>query len=261
MTYPDTRNEGAGERRMWITAAVRSAGFIAIADIARQLGVSTMTVRRDLHVLEAAGQVRLVHGGATLALSELCGRVFPDDGDAAARARVAGRAAELVGPTDTIAVDAGPTAYALARALPDGFRGSVITHSMPVLHLLDERRPPPRTVALGGELLADRHAFVGPSAEAAVAQLRARTFFLSTAAVDARGTYSPSPAEASVQRRLMEIADEVVLVATHDVFTSSAPARVAPLERLTGVVTDRPLPQHVVAALRGADVVVHIVER
>jgi DeoR/GlpR family transcriptional regulator of sugar metabolism len=53
----------------------------------------------------------------------------------------------------------------------------------------------------------------------------------------------------------------VVLVATHEVFTSSAPARVAPLERLTGVVTDRPLPQPVVAALRRADVVVHIVER
>ena len=127
------------------------------------------------------------------------------------------------GPADTIALDAGPTAFALARALPADFRGSVITHSMPVLQLFDERPTAATAVALGGELLADRHAFVGPSTEAALEQLRARTFFLSPAAVDALGVYARTPAEASVQRRMIEIADRVVLVATHEVNTS-APA-------------------------------------
>jgi DeoR/GlpR family transcriptional regulator of sugar metabolism len=256
MTDPETRS--AAERRTRIISALRSAGFIVITDIARTLGVSTMTVRRDLRALESTGQVRLVHGGATLAGSAAGCRVFPDDGNAAGRARVAARAVSLVGRSDTIAVDAGPTAYALARALPDDFAGSVITHSMPVLHLLDERTSPPRTVAPGGELLADRHAFVGPSTEAALSQLRARTFFLSPAAVDVRGTYSRSPAEAGVQRRLVEIADEVVLVVTSDVFTTSAPVRIVPLERLTGLVTDRPPPRHVLSALHQADVTVHV---
>lgn len=260
MTDPDTRNESAGERRAWITAALQSAGFIAISDLAQQLGVSSMTVRRDLHALQAAGRVRLVYGGAVLAPAEPGSHPYPDDGNTAGRVRVAGCAAQFVGTTDTIAVDAGPTAYALAAALPDNFRGAVITHSIPVLHLLDELPAPPRTVALGGELLAERHAFVGPTTETALAQLRARTFFLSTAAVDAWGAYSRSPAEASVQRRLTEIADEVILLATHEVFESSAPARVAPLDRLTGVVTDRPLPHAVAVALRQAHVEVHVVE-
>ena len=52
-------------------------------------------------------------------------------------------------------------------------------------------------MALGGELLADRHAFVGPTTEAAVGELRARTFFFSPTAMDARGTYAQSPAEAA----------------------------------------------------------------
>ena len=137
----------------------------------------------------------------------------------------------MVGTEDTIAVDAGPTAHALTMALPDDFNGSVITHSLPVLQLLDEQTTKVRTVALGGELLADRHAFVGPTTEAAVGGLRARTFFFSPAAMDARGTYAQSPAEASVQRRLIGIADEVVLVATHDVLAGSSPACVAALER------------------------------
>jgi DeoR/GlpR family transcriptional regulator of sugar metabolism len=259
MTDPDIRNEGAPERRAWITSTLRSAGFLAITDIARELGVSTMTVRRDLHALEAADGVRLVHGGATLSPSELHGRAFADDGNSVARQRVARRAVDLVGSSDTIVVDAGPTAYALAMALPDHFGGFVITHSLPVLHLLDERTIAARMVALGGELLADRHAFVGPTTEAAVGELRARTFFFSPAAVDARGTYARSPREAGVQRRLIAIADQVVLVATHEVFTDSAPACVTALDRVTTLITDRPLPAAVAASLGRARVATAIV--
>ena len=259
MTDPDVRNEGgAHERRAWITARLRSAGFLAITDIARELAVSPMTARRDLHALQVAGEVRLVHGGAVPSPADLHHRAFPDDGYTAARERVARRGAAMVGAADTIAMDAGPTAYALAMALPDDFHGSIITHSLPVLQLLDERTTKARTVALGGELLADRHAFVGPTTEAAVRELRARTFFFSPAALDARGTYAPSPAEASVQRRLIAIADEVVLVATHDVLIGSSPACVAALTDLTSLVTDRPVPRPLASALHRADVAVHV---
>jgi DeoR/GlpR family transcriptional regulator of sugar metabolism len=258
MTDPYIQNEGAPERRTWITTKLRTAGFLAITDIARELRVSTMTARRDLHALQVAGEVRLVHGGAILSPADLHHRAFPDDGNTAARERVARRAAAMIRTADTIAVDAGPTAHALAMALPDHFRGSVITHSLPVLQLLDEQTTKARTVALGGELLPDRHAFVGPTTEAAVGELRARTFFFSPAAMDARGTYARSPAEASLQRRLIAIADEVVLVATHDVLTGSAPACVAALTELTSLITDRPVPRPVAAALHRADVVIHV---
>lgn len=260
VTDPGSRDEGGAQRRMWIVSTLRSAGFLAIVDIAKEQGVSSMTIRRDLHAMESDGQIRLVHGGATLSSTERNSEAF-HDGNEAGRARIAALAALLVAVSDTIVLDAGPTPHALARALPQTFRGTVITHSMPVLHTLAERAIGPRTVALGGELQADRHAFVGPITEAAVAELRARTFFLSIVAADARGTYSCSPAEASVQRRLIGIADEVVLVATSDVFSGSAPACVAPLERLSTLVTDRPPPHHIAAALRRAGVVTHIADR
>ncbi len=219
-----------------------------------------MTTRRDLHALESSGQIRLVHGGATLPIAELHPETIEPDNNAAAHARIAALAVSLIAGTDTIVLDAGPTPTALARALPGTFHGSVITHSLSVLRLLDERPSKLRTVALGGELQSDRHAFVGPSTEAAAAELRARMFFLSVAAADARGTYSCSPAEASVQRRLVEIADEVVLVVTYDVFSGSAPACVVPLQRLCALVTDRPPPPDIAAAMQGAGVVTHIAD-
>jgi DeoR family transcriptional regulator of aga operon len=128
---------------------------------------------------------------------------------------------------------------------------------MPVLQFLSER-PAVRVVALGGEFLADRRAYVGPTTEAAARQLRVRTFFFSPQAVDARGTYAGSPAEASVQRALTDIADQVVLVSTSEAFTCSAPARVASLDRMRAWVADRWPPADVADALGRAGVVAHV---
>jgi DeoR family transcriptional regulator of aga operon len=258
---PASRPEAAATRQAWIVSALRSVGFLSVTDLARELGVSHMTVRRDLHALSETGDVRMVHGGVSLPAESLRRVALSGSGSSMAvlddvergRVAVAERGAAMVGPTDTIALDAGPTALALARALPVDFRGSVITHSMSVLRLLDERPSGAAVVALGGELLGERHAFVGPATEAALEPLRARTFFVSPAAVDELGLYARTPAEASVQRRLIGIADRVVLVATHEVYTTSAPARIAPLDRLTALVSDRPPPRAIAAALRRAD--------
>jgi DeoR family transcriptional regulator of aga operon len=141
--------------------------------------------------------------------------------------------------------------------LPESFAGAVITHSLPVVQLLAAGRSKARLVALGGELCADRQAFVGPGAEAAVAGLRAKTYFLEPVALDEHGIYAASPAEASLQRRLIGIADEVVVIATSSVFNGSAPARIAPLTRVARLVVDRPVPERLEAVLRAAGLLSH----
>src|SRR3954467_10449021 len=114
--------EGAPERRQWILSMLQTADFLPITDLARQLGVSQMTIRRDLHALEDAGEVKMFHGGAGLAPSAALGAVFPDDEETEARRRVGAFAAGLMEPAETIVIDAGPTAYA-AQAIPEDFAG------------------------------------------------------------------------------------------------------------------------------------------
>jgi DeoR family transcriptional regulator of aga operon len=160
---------------------------------------------------------------------------------------------------ETIALDAGPSAHELARALPGDFAGSVITHSMPVIQVLVDRAGAPdgpRLVALGGELTGTRQAFVGPTTLDTIVGLRTRTFFLDAAAVDARGTYACSPAEARVSRGLADIADQVVLLVTRQSMACSAPALVAGLDRITAAVVEGPPPAALAAALQRADVAV-----
>lgn len=241
------RYEGAPARRAAILSRLPDVGFVSISDLARDFAVSHMTIRRDLQQLEAAGRVRVVHGGVVRAGADRPTPGAAGDGDG--RTRIALRAVEMVGDCDVIAIDAGETPYKLARALPPTFRGTVISHSVPVLSLLAERPAQHRLIALGGELLHEQQAFVGPTAVEAATQLRVRTLFLSAAAIDAHGLYSRYAAEVSVQRRLMDIADNVVLLADRMSFCTSAPARLGTLDRLTAVVTDRRPPSGIAAAL------------
>jgi DeoR/GlpR family transcriptional regulator of sugar metabolism len=75
--------------------------------------------------------------------------------------------------------------------------------------------------------------------------------------VDPRGVYAGSCAEASLQRRLMDIADDVVLIATLDVTRRSAPALIAPLDHATRFVTDGPVPAELCTALCRSGVAMH----
>lgn len=241
MTSKAMRYESARERRELILEALRSSGFLAVADLTREFGVSDMTVRRDLRKLAAVGEARVVRGGVSLPHGVFGPAGFSGRANAHADAkrRIATAARELVGVGDTIAVDAGTTAYELGAALPDGWSGCVVTHSVPLLQLMLDRSPA-RVVGLGGDLFADSQAFVGPMTVDAATRVRVRTFFLGAAAIDERGVYVAMDVERPTKQALMDIADEVVLLVDHGKFETSAPVRLCPLARLHAVVTDRP---------------------
>lgn len=253
------RYDGAPERRDWILEALRSARFLSVSDMSRELGVSDMTVRRDLRKLEEVGEVRTVHGGASLPHGAPQASTFGARAalNADGKSRIAAVAGGLVGPADTVAVDAGTTAYELASTLPSTYSGCVITHSVPVIQLMLSR-PGTRVVGLGGELYHDSQTFVGPMTVDAASGVRVRTFFLGAAALDERGVYVATDVERPTKQALMDIADEVVLLADSDKLATSAPVLLCPLDRLTALVTDREPPAPFVDRLRAGDVRLHV---
>lgn len=213
---------------------------MAVTDLAQELGVSDMTIRRDLRKLADEGEVRIVRGGVSLPHGSLRVSSFVRraDRNAAAKRQIAAAALRLVEPNDAIAVDAGTTAYALMEMLPDTFGGAVVSHSVPVIEFaLAHGRS--RVIGLGGDLLLESRAFVGPMTVDAAARVRVRTFFAGAAAVDERGVYVSADAERPTKLALMGIADEVVLLVDHTKFSRSAPVLLCDLDALGAVVTDR----------------------
>jgi DeoR family fructose operon transcriptional repressor len=254
-----TGARGGAGRREEIMRRLQDAGFLSVTYLTAELGVSDMTVRRDLKQLAAAGELRVVHGGASLPHGTLRTADFASRAqhEREAKRRIARAAAALVAPAATIAIDAGTTAFELAAALPDAFRGCVITHSVPVLqHML--HLPAARVIGLGGELLADSQALVGALTVQALAGLRAEVVFLGVAAVSERGLYVATDQERPTKLALMEAADRVVLLADQSKFSVSAPVRLAPLDAVDVLVTDAPLAAATAEAAERAGVAVHV---
>ncbi|MFE9392466.1 DeoR/GlpR family DNA-binding transcription regulator [Streptomyces sp. NPDC006784] len=254
------RHDTAADRREAILSRLQVNGFLSISDLSDSLQVSDMTVRRDLRLLEQDGLVRVVRGGVSLPIGSRA-PAFSGRADAhhEAKARIGARAAQLVGPADAIAIDAGTTPCELATALPQSFAGSVVTHSVPVLQQM-LGRPTTRVVGLGGDLNPESRAFVGPMTVEGVARLRVRLFFLGAAALDERGIYVSTDLERPTKQALMGIADEVVLLVDHSKVEASAPVLLCPLQAVNTLVTDAPPAAGLAAALDGAGVRVCVAE-
>lgn len=253
MALESLRYDGAPQRRTQIMAALRRSGFLSIGDLAEQLGVSPMTVRRDLRRLADRGEAVLVRGGVSLPPGGPAGPGYASRAQVNPEAKLAVglAAARLVQPGDTIGVDSGTTAAAVAHALPENFNGCVITHSVPVLaHLLG--RPQARVIGIGGELLHENQSMVGFAALDLLRRMRVRMLFLGASAVDARGVYVRSEVELTAKHAVMEIADEVVLVVDGSKFTASGPVRVCAFDRIDTLVTDVDVPPAIAAATRRA---------
>ena len=254
---PSLRYDSAPERRRTILSAVGDSGFVSVTELTRRLGVSDMTVRRDLRKLAHQGKVRIVHGGVSALTTSPHSPAFTGRAEEhAAGKRAIGQAvAGHLALRATIAVDAGTTTYAVVQALPDTFRGTVVTHSIPVMQLLLTRGLG-RVVGLGGELLAESQAFVGPRTVEAVAGLRVQTLLLGAAAVDDRGIYVSTDNERPTKLALMSIADRVVLLVDSSKFRVSAPVHLCDWDAISAVVTDAPPPLDVIERLpRLADIV------
>jgi len=258
MTVENLRYRDAPARRGAIMEQLRSTGFLTIGELAAALGVSEMTVRRDAKRLHDEGQLIALRGTVRLP-----GPASEPETEYQRRAAAAISAKEAVGQIaaadvlddDVIAIDAGTTAFQVANALPEGFQGTVVTHSIPVLDLLLDR-PAIKTIALGGDLYRPSRALVGSFTVECAQRLRVRTFYLGAAAVDARGIYASADVERLVKQTLMEIADRVVLVIDHRKFEVKAPVFLCDWEQLDLVVSDLPPPESIAAQLRGKRIAV-----
>lgn len=215
----------ATDRRSQISERVNADGFVQISDLAQELGVSEMTIRRDGEQLERAGILVRMRGGLRAVSRPV--RRAPDflaraTLDQEAKERLGRVAATLVGDDQVIAVDAGTTAFQALANLDASFGGTVITHSLPALGLM-ESRPHVRTMGLGGELYRPSRSLVGSDAVRSAQRLRADVFFLGAASIDTRGVYGEEDIEREIKRTLIDISDRTVLMVNSEKLAASAP--------------------------------------
>jgi DeoR/GlpR family transcriptional regulator of sugar metabolism len=153
-----------------------------------------------------------------------------------AKRQIARAAAKLVHPGQTILIDGGTTAYYLAEALV-GLSLQLVTNSLPIaeLFLNDEKV---ELILTGGLLYPRYGVLLGPNAESMLATIHAKIMFLSVGGIHEGQLYNQNLLLVQAERRMMEQAQQVVLLADHGKFGQQALVRLCELREIDVVVTD-----------------------
>lgn len=248
----------AEERRRYLLEMLGESGALETVAAAQALGVSEMTVRRDLADLEARGLARRVHGGAQVARKTDAGYPLRAQRNPGAKQQIGGLAAGLVQDYETLYLDAGTTCMEVARALRRrDLRGvNVLTHAVNVAAEL-AGKPGVTVIQVGGELYADTFAATGPAALATVAQFSFNRLFLAAQGLHPKaGVTSDNLLEVAVKTAVLGRAAWTALVLDSSKWNRQFLTRVADVGDLDMVVSDGALPDEARQFLAGARVAV-----
>ncbi|MFE7213911.1 DeoR/GlpR family DNA-binding transcription regulator [Streptomyces sp. NPDC001698] len=248
----ENQNLLAEQRRALILDEVRRRGGVRVNELTRKLGVSDMTVRRDLDALARQGVLEKVHGGAVPVVEASThepGFEAKSGLELTAKEDIARVAARLVSPGTAIALSGGTTTYALAQHLLDVPDLTVVTNSVRVADVFHSaqrtsgQRQGAATVVLTGGVRTPSDSLVGPVADQAIASLHFDVLFLGVHGISAEaGLSTPNLAEAETNRRLVQSARRVVVVADHTKWGVVGLSSFAALDRIDTLVTDAGLP-------------------
>jgi len=249
----ENQNLLAEQRRALILDEVRRRGGVRVNELTRKLGVSDMTVRRDLDALARQGVVEKVHGGAVPVMEASThepGFEAKSGLELTAKEDIARAAAELVAPGTAIALSGGTTTFALAHQLVDVPDLTVVTNSVRVADVFHSaqrtsgQRQGAATVVLTGGVRTPSDSLVGPVADQAIAALHFDVLFLGVHGISVEaGLSTPNLAEAETNRRLVQSARRVVVVADHTKWGTVGLSSFAALEDVDTLVTDAGIPE------------------
>ncbi len=239
-------------------------GKLDVEELVKALDVSAATVRRDLDRLADQQLLTRTHGGAvpTAASYDLPLR-YKATRFADAKLRIAEAAAAMVRAGQVVGFNGGTTTTEVARALArrvelaDDTTHSalvVVTNALNIATELAVRRHI-KIVALGGVARPQSYELIGPLADASLGQINVDLLFLGVDGFDiGHGATASHEGEASINRKLVETAGRVVVVADHSKLGKSAFARICDAKQVDALLTDAAPDAETAAALAGLDV-------
>lgn len=240
------------DRRDRLAEIIRLSGFSSLLNLVKEVKVSESTVRRDLDYLEQCGLAKRTHGGVfyTGPAPKLPHFDQRQNRQGDKKQQIAAAAASLIQDGETILLDGGSTTYELAQQLV-GRPLQVVTNSFPVATLLMTSELTD-LVFVGGYVHGKTGVCVGPYAVEAIQRLNVQKALVSVAGVTAEGFYNSNLLLVETERSMMQVADEVVVLADSTKFDHSSLARMCALDRVNGVVSDEELPPNWRARLKKA---------
>lgn len=249
------------DRQRALLRLLEERGTLTIAELVTALGVSHMTVRRDIRRLEDLGRVVSVTGGVSLPVRLALDQAHDVKAglERGAKAAIARAAESDVHSGAVVFLDAGTTTLAIAHLLAERSDLTFVTNDLAVAtHLAD--RGAGELFLAGGRIDRANRSSEGTTAAEAIAGFNIDVAFMSTPSFDLRGTSVTSEEKRTVKRAIKDSSARTVLVTDSTKYGRVAPLRALALTDFDDIVTDTDLPESAVEGIARLEAPLTLVE-
>lgn len=267
MNEATTESLPGAVRRRRMLALIEERDFMRVADLSRIFGISEVTVRSDLDLLAGSTPVQRVHGGAMLNRERSQPEQTFEQSAAASsdeKAAIGAAAAALVSSGESLIIDVGTTATAVARALADRTDLTdivVFTNGLTIATELETEIPRYTVILTGGALRPQQHSLVDAYAGLILDQVNVTTAFIGCNGFHPEeGVTNVNLPEAQMKTRMTKAAQRVVVVADGSKLGRISLARIANVDDVDLLITSPSAPPQLVAQLRELGVTIAIAE-
>ena len=243
-----------------IRSELARKGSVDVEELAEMLQISRPTVRRDLHAMQDLGYLHRTHGGATV-INDPDELPFQSKVSAylAEKRAIGAMAASLIGDGRVIGCTGGTTVMQVVKA----FKGKRLTVVTNAVNIAMELAPfeSLEVIVTGGTLRTRSYEMVGHIAERTIRGYHLDIALIGIDGLDLRhGLSTFTDAEAYAAALYVEHAREVWVVADHSKIGKTAPALIAPLSRVTRLITDSKLAPDQARIMRESGITLTLVE-
>lgn len=242
-------SQSGGDKQQYrfnvILAAIQKSGTVSVDELSAELGVSAVTVRRDLDILEQRGLLSRTHGGA-VSIEPLFYEPFKKDRSFLAQVerladekrRIGNAAAAMIEPGETVAVTPGTTTAEVIRSIPLNSNITVVTNTANIAMVLSKRKDV-NVFVTGGQLHGEWFSLVGPGAIRNIDNMLISTMFVGADGIDAKwGASSFSEDEAEVNAAMANHSRRRIAVVDHTKLGKVANWRICQTTALDALITD-----------------------
>lgn len=249
------------ERHQYILTRLKKEGKVNVLDLCQHLNVSSVTIRKDLKLLEDKHLLYRTHGGGTLVNPYTVDRPVNEKEKimSAEKMSIGAAAAEMVEANDCIIIASGTTVHSLARNIRPKSPLTVITAALNVATELNQY-PEIEVLVLGGTLRKSSSSATGHYAERILEDFSCSKLFLGVDGIDMDfGLTTTHVQEAQLNRKMIAAAQKTIVLADSSKFGRRGFGRICGLDDIDHIITDKGVSEHALEALKAAGIGVTIV--